>query len=43
VPEQGSVEDFYGRLAGHYHLIFEDWRAGGQWQAGVLLSVRSTP
>jgi glycine/sarcosine N-methyltransferase len=39
MPEPGGVEAFYDRLADHYHLIFDDWRAGGHWQADVLLPV----
>ena len=39
MPDAGSVEDFYDRLADRYHLLFGDWREGGRWQAGVLLPV----
>src|SRR5579863_4936439 len=30
------VRDFYDDLAGHYHLMFEDWNASGARQADVL-------
>jgi glycine/sarcosine N-methyltransferase len=39
MTDAGGVEAFYDRLAEHYHLIFGDWRAGGRWQAEVLLPV----
>lgn len=30
------ASDFYDELAEHYHLIFQDWQASIDWQAGIL-------
>src|ERR1700733_9776370 len=34
-----AVKDFYDRLAGNYHLIFEDWDASLQRQGAALAAI----
>lgn len=41
--EDASIADFYDEVAGHYHLIFDDWEASIHRQASIISALLPAP